>query len=776
MAWVLASGLAILVPVFLHGWILGPFYLLAHSGLIQQPSVHARVYQNADLTNSLIPWWDTVWQQVHHGHLPIWNPYGGLGMPLAFNWQSAPLSLPALVGYLAPLKYSFTVGVVVNIVVTGSGAYVLGRVLGMGTVASAAVGTVFELSGPITAWLGYPFPAVMSWGGWIFAIGLLMLRGRHRIGCIVALAVCMAFALFGGAPEGFIVLILAATVFFAVMLVSRAGWLGGSGAILRPTVDLVVATVTGCALAAPFALPGFQLSSTSVRKGAETGTLEPHALTYLAIPAFDGLPLFQKDAHVIIFGYTYFYTQTAMYVGVIALVLAGMAIVIKRRRPEVQGFFLVAVLGLALTFAPPVVYLAERLPVVGDVGWVRALMPMALAVAVLAGYGIDLVVRSAAARRTGRRLGLGFVIAAAVLISIWVFGRGHLEPVQVPVREHSFIWPGVEIIIGLGVAGFLLLVGRRQRLDRSEPSGSRGAGNQRQWIVRWSGTIAGLVLLLAQVAFLVSSGATMVESGPQSFPQTPVTEAFTAAVGSSTVAFGSTLCGLGIDPNANDAYGVHELEVYDPIIPKKFFSDWTADTGSATGLDPAFNLFCPVVTTAGEGREFGVSYVLEAAGQPGPTGSVYVRHLGDEDLYRIPGAGEATVSPLVDGALPPDQVAGTPVGVGHPVPSEWELTTSSTDPQVLRLHLSDVPGWQATIDGKPLALEQYAGLMMQARIPPGTHTIVLHYWPKTLTEGIILACCSVAFLVILLIVGSVRKRRRLDGERPTRGPSVPLPQ
>jgi len=46
------------------------------------------------------------------------------------------------------------------------------------------------------------------------------------------------------------------------------------------------------------------------------------------------------------------------------------------------------------------------------------------------------------------------------------------------------------------------------------------------------------------------------------------------------------------------------------------------------------------------------------------------------------------------------------------------------------------PAWPSTtlerrtsIDGHPLRLLPYAGVMLQARVPPGRHTIVLTYWP-----------------------------------------------
>ena len=735
--------------------------------MTKQPGVPIQSLQNSDLINSLIPWTTIAWHQVHQGHLPIWNPYNGLGMPLAFNWQTAPFGLPALVGYAVPVKYAFTTGVIVNLLVAGSGAYVLGRVLKMGVVASAAVGTVFELSGSIVAWLGFPFPSVISWAGWIFAIGLLILRGRHRAGCIVALAVCIALALNGGAPEGFTVMMLAAGLFFALMLLSRARWANGSGPILKPGVDLAVAAVSGVALAAPFALPGFQLSKESVRSlSSNGGSLTWRTLVYLPFQDFDGLPIV-RNGHAVLFGYSLYYTETATYVGVSALVLAGLAICVLRRRREVQGFALVAALCLTVAFAGPITALTAKVPLFGQVNLIRALMPMALLVAVLAGFGIDVVVRSANVKKSARRLGIGFGFGAVGLLMLWVFGRGHLPPAATSIREHSFIWPAVEAASGLAAAGFLLWVSRqRERADRR----LIGHGASQPFVLRWSGAIAGVGLLAVQTAFLVSAGASMIQSSAQTFPQTPATNALVAKVGTATVGFGSQSCVLGIVPNANGVYGVHELAVYDPIVPKKYFSTWIEVTGSPGGVT-LYNSFCPAVSTTAVAKEFGVGFILERSGQAGPTGSVYVGRLGDEELYRIPGAGEATVSPLRAGVLPPDEVVGTPVVVHHPSPSRWQLTTSSTEPVALRLHLTDVPGWHATIDGRPLPLETYAGIMLQARIPAGTHTIALRYWPQAFTAGILLALIQRGFFNRDPRAATVRRRRRSGSESPGLDPN-----
>ena len=100
--------------------------------------------------------------------------------------------------------------------------------------------------------------------------------------------------------------------------------------------------------------------------------------------------------------------------------------------------------------------------------------------------------------------------------------------------------------------------------------------------------------------------------------------------------------------------------------------------------------------------------------------------------------------------------------VGHTNPRVWQVPTNGTTPQILRLRLVDVPGWHATIDGKPLQLIRFAGVMLQARIPPGHHTIELQYWPDTFTAGIVVAMVTVVALVLALALGHHRRTRKVS--------------
>ncbi|MGA3149399.1 MAG: YfhO family protein [Acidimicrobiales bacterium] len=225
---------------------------------------------------------------------------------------------------------------------------------------------------------------------------------------------------------------------------------------------------------------------------------------------------------------------------------------------------------------------------------------------------------------------------------------------------------------------------------------------------------------------------------------------------------------LGIVLNVNVAFQIQEFGAYDPTVPYDYVTAWASVTGqrtpgSASGpvVHPWSNVFCPKVATASAARTFGVGFVLEHLGSPGPRGAVFDKRIGNENLYRIPDVAAATLTRLPpSGHLPADSVKGTPVSVTHPDPASWRVVTHAATPQVLRLHLTDLPGWHGTIDGRPLPLTTYEGIMLQAGIPPGRHIIELTYWPDAFSVGIILAVVTAVVLASGVATESVRRRKR----------------
>jgi len=731
IAWVLLAGVAVFVPALVHGASLGSFDLL-----------NAIPY---DQVMQYIPWTAVAWTQVHHGLLPLWNPYSALGMPLAFNWQSATFGVPMLLGYLVPLRFDYTIQIVVTLAIAGTGVYVLGRVLRLGVFGCVFAATVYELSGPFMAWLGWPQAGCFSWMGWIFAAALLVVRGGKRARNIALFAVVLAFTIYAGFPEGLALLALSLGVFLLVLLGFRAPRLGGSGAIVRPVVDLALGTIAGAALGAPLALPALQLSSGSSRAAPSAlpgfhVALPVHDILNVMFQGFYGLPTDWFDSYRL-------YPETAAYVGIIALVMAGTGLVIGRRRPAVIAFGAVVLATGSVVFVPSVMSLMNGLPDVGGVLWTRARTPMAFALAVLSGMGIDRLIRSRNARVLRRCMGAGFMGSAIVMLALWAFARGHLPPSEAVVRADSFIWPAIGTAVGLFVVAALTIVARSGH--QAEATGISRRVKSAYW--------AALSLLVCETVSMVAAGVILWSSAPSILLNSPSEEALKQAVGSALVGFSNPVTSFTFF-NINDVFGVQEFDVYDPMTPESYFRTWHSQTGEVAGTPSQFKFVAAVQTTA-IARLYGVEYVLVPAGLHGPQGAIFDTRLGGYGLYRVPDAASATLTPIAANQEWPELKAlGRPVLVTHADPDSWSLTISSSATQVLRLRLTDVPGWRATIDGRPMPLYRFSGFMLQARIPPGRHHVELNYSPAAFIEGTILAVCSGAAIALALCISRARSR------------------
>jgi len=290
-----------------------------------------------------------------------------------------------------------------------------------------------------------------------------------------------------------------------------------------------------------------------------------------------------------------------------------------------------------------------------------------------------------------------------------------------------------------------------------------------------AGRAAALLFLACETAFLVAAGAPTFSSSPSYLTTNPNVVALQRAVGSSVVGMGSPCHRnqLGIYLNVNIAYQVQEFGAYDPIVPSKYITSWnTTNRKHPLSTRQLSDTFCPAVTTASAARKFGIGFVLERSGHRGPKGAVLDKRIGGEDLYRIPGAAAATLTPLQSsGQSQRASSRATPVTVDHPGPASWKLVTHASTPQFLRLRLTNTPGWHASIDGQPLNLTSYGGVMLQARIPAGRHVVEVHYWPDTFSLGLVLAACSAIGLVFAVTFGWFRRRRSTSAV-PPHGPTT----
>ena len=725
VAWTVLAAVVVMAPALRPGISFGPFDLLSRIGLTRGAGTVAHGVFPSDQILQFAPWTDLAWTQVHQGHVPLWNPYNVLGVPLAFNWQSGVFSLPALVGYILPVRYAYTALVLVKLVVAGTGAYALCRVVGITALGAAFGGTAFELSGPLLDHIGWANTGVMCWAGWIFAAALALMKGGHRLRWTILLALGVAWAIYAGHPESLFVLGLMFIVFVAVYL-----WTGARTArhpVARPVRDVVIAGGCGAGLGAALLLPGVQLlEASSHRYSAGTPAFALSNLPNVVAAGLQGTNL-----------------KSSAYVGVAAVVLAVVATRISWRRPEIAALAAVAVVGVLLSFVSPVDDVLGILPGGHTLTWTRAVMVLALALAVLAAYGIDIVARSEH-RHAAMRSGVG-ALAVVVVVLLAVAVTTH--------HDTSLLWPAAEVVVVL-VLGALWW--------RSPPGRPEG--------VFTVGRCAAPALLVVSSAFLVATGVGSWSLSSSYFSPTPAVTVLQRTVGQSTV--GISACRVlpftapystetGIRPNANIGYGVHEFAVYDATVPESYFTLWSNLGGQhiPSGLH-RIGVFCPQITTATQARVFGVGFVLEPRHARGPTGAVFDRMVGTEQLFRIPGAAPATLISTTGGEALSIDTPGTPVAVTHPEPSTWRLHVEGSGPALLRLRLTDVPGWHATIDGKPLSLEPWAqATMLEAKVPAGSHVVELHYWPDLFSVGIVIAVVVAVGLAAAGGIVAVRTRR-----------------
>ena len=807
--WLLVCAAGFLAPALSHGKAIGPYDLLGVLGLTSVPNPHVHNAVASDQIQQFIPWQVLSWLQVHAGHVPFWQPANLLGMPLASNFQSAPFGLANVVGYAFPLALAHTATIATELVIAGTGTYVLCRMLRLDVLPAVAGATIFELCGAFTVWLGVYEADVCMLLPWVLATSVALIRRRRKAVPAVLLALGLALAFAAGEPQIDVFFVLFVGVFAVVVasggrLTTRATGAGTVVGASRPRRTLVAhlgALVAAAGLVAPIYLPAGQVLTHSARvHGPYVSSLPPHDITHLLFVGYSGVPTNLTS----IIGVDNLYVSM-VYVGTVGLVLALVGLVWIRRRPEVLAFLVLTVVLLVVLFAPPVAAVMRHIPEAKVFRLDLGTTFLDFGFAMLAAFGAQalLVTRH---RRTGPAeegrdldplvprwtdrllvLGTAFLALGLAVLEIRLgIGLGHLKPAQSSVRQASFLWPA----IGLGTCALVAVA--RLVHHTSRGGAGEGGGPPRLALAHGARTLAGhggLALLVGvEAAYCILGGAWFLSSTPNPLPVTPAIAALKhdtegALVGMGTCPQLHAFPRVGIMPDVNAAYGINELVDYDPIMTTQYYAGLGGLLGTSRTPPAGENaLFCPQVSSVRTARFFGAAYVLEPPGAAGPPGTRLVATIREERLYAVPGSGRATLVPLPRGtgggqngswSSSWEGSAASPPSVQRAKESEagtWRVTVHARTRSLLVLRVTAVPGWHATIDGRPLHLHTYDTLLLAAVVPPGRHVVVLHYWPALLTIGLVLAAVSGAALVGTL-GWSERDRRR--GASPGRSPPAP---
>ncbi|MGC9156522.1 MAG: hypothetical protein ACP5HZ_12895 [Ferrimicrobium sp.] len=287
-----------LSPTIKDGTGFGPADLGRHLSLLTRLAHATRAPRgiiNGDIVTQGAAWNTLDWELVHHGQFPLWNDLSGTGLPQFLNFESAPLALPTLIGYLVPLRFAYLVTVAMKLLIAGTGTYLTSRLLGLRPLSASFAGTTAMLSGAFAGWLGWAISGPLAWAGWLLAAGILLYRAKpgDRAKWYALLALSVAFSIYGGFPEVYVLMAGAFGLLFGFAGIARR--LNGNRIDWAGVRRLGIGLGIGLALAMPLWLPGIQTLRGSVRnsEGASVG-LSFHALTLLVAQGYDGLPFATK--------------------------------------------------------------------------------------------------------------------------------------------------------------------------------------------------------------------------------------------------------------------------------------------------------------------------------------------------------------------------------------------------------------------------------------------------------------------------------------------------
>ncbi|HEY6105509.1 MAG TPA: hypothetical protein VIV59_05985, partial [Anaeromyxobacteraceae bacterium] len=361
-----------------------------------------------------------VAEQWRQGHLPEWNPYLGLGVPLVAGAVDAVQHPFNLLLVVLPFGAGFKLWILLSYLVAAGGGYAWARRLGRGWHASLAAGLAFALSGYLVSSSdNHTYLTTLAALPWLFAAAHAWLE-RGGPGRLALLGLASGLCAAGGDPQawGFGVFALP---FYSLAICGRER---GPLARLRRGAGAVAAAIVG---AAPFIVPVLAWMPHSSRGGAVSeGEIARWSLPPLRILEM-ALPHMFRDQEGTLGSWVYIAFgggaltpipwALSIYAGisVIALALFGMV----RSRPARWLLVGAAVpTWMALGVHGGFGWLLSSLPVLkGFRYWEKMAVWPSLLLAMAAAHGIDALLESDQAGRKRFTAAVGGVASLALALS-----------------------------------------------------------------------------------------------------------------------------------------------------------------------------------------------------------------------------------------------------------------------------------------------------------------------------------------------------------------------
>jgi Bacterial membrane protein YfhO len=661
-----------------------------------------------------------------HGHLPWWNPFEGIGTPLAGAMQAAALFPLTLLLALSTGQLYFHM---VLEATAGLATYFLLRRLVSSRAAAAVGGVAFALNGTF-AWFAHAAVNPVAFLP-LCLLGVERARegaadGRIRRWWILALA--LALSVYAGFPEVAYVDGLLVIVWALVRLVGLR-----APDLRRFVASTALGGVAGLMLCAPLAV--------AFADYVPATDLGPHA-TVIGNAFFQGPfapPMVAPYIYGPIFGFQAFdhtgtladvWRSVGGYLTASLIVLALIGLTGRRHRPLRLTLALWIAVALGRTFGAPVLWgFVDLLPEMKKVAFYRYAPPSwELAVIVLAMLGLDDVLRGAVSHwrvLTGLVGGAGAIAMAGFgawpLVSRLVGAPGHLEWFAA-----SLAWSAATVVL---IALAIVVLRGRARL-----------------VVLCSVVVVD-VLAMFVTPELSAPRSASVDVGAVTFLQRHLGDYRFFTIGS-------------IHPDYGSYWQIASADINDAVIPKLYAT--YIKTHLNTNVDPLTFSGGNQLSPSGPSplQEFddhmsayekvGVKYLVMPPGTAAPT------PVWSAPLPRVYANRTASIYQLPHPVPMFESTAGSACRVLHETIDS--ASVSCRAPATLVRDELYMPGWSATVNGRSVPVDKSDDLVESVRLPEGTSVVQFSFVPPHM--GLALWVFVLGLLCLLGPAG-LRAGRRL---------------
>lgn len=450
-------------PVFLRGNLPFPGDLLvghyapwnSSSFLGYTPGGVPHKAQGIDVVRTLFPWKHFSIGMVKKGELPLWNPYNFSGNPHLANFQTGIFYPFNLLFFLLPFNLAWTIFIILQPLLAGCFTYLFLREIKVSRWGSLFASLAFAYSLYFTAWL--------EWGNIDHAILWLPLAlfliekiiKKLEMKWILLFIFSLASSILAGYIQATIYLFAVVFVYLFFRIFSDNKQ--------KDKFSKIVAVLAGGVIALLLCLIQF-LPTWEIFLQSARGIYSSEKISELLMPWFYPLTAFVPDFFGNPASRNYWlpgtYIERVIYIGVLPLFFAFLAIFYQRKE-KITAFFIglaSIVLVLTLNLPPARFFYAMRIPVLGTAVPTRILYLFAFSMAVLAGFGFDFWLKT----KQKKSLLILIILFGGVYFFLWlftfltptIFSSDHLWFANRVVSQRNLLLPTVFFLVGV----FLLVV------------------------------------------------------------------------------------------------------------------------------------------------------------------------------------------------------------------------------------------------------------------------------------------------------------------------------